>query len=174
MTKKNLFIALGLVAFVSIGAGCTGEGDLEGEFSDPLIIDDSVSVVEDDANLEETGQVSVEGESEGEQGLIDIDLDVEAEGSVSVPVALEIAMESGNFFFEPAIITASPGQEVKITISENSGMHTFVIDEINFKQTVEAGAILSFTAPETTGRYSYYCDIGPHRQLGMEGVLVVE
>ena len=63
------------------------------------------------------------------------------------PEAVFVSMESGNFFFSPSSITAEPGQEVVISITENSGTHTFVIDEIGYKSGVSTGDTLSFTAP---------------------------
>ena len=90
------------------------------------------------------------------------------------PEAVFVSMESGNFFFSPSSITAEPGQEVVISITENSGTHTFVIDEIGYKSGVSTGDTLSFTAPTEPGSYSYYCDVGSHRALGMEGTLIVE
>ena len=88
--------------------------------------------------------------------------------------ALSITMKSGNFFFEPSQMTASPGQEVHLTFLENSGFHTFVIDEIALNESIETGNTISFTAPMTPGNYAYYCDVGSHRSMGMEGILIVK
>ncbi len=90
------------------------------------------------------------------------------------PEPLAIAMTSGNFFFDPATITASPGQKVSISFTDNEGTHTFVIDEIGLKKTITTGTVVVFTAPTAPGSYPYYCDIGAHRKLGMEGVLIVK
>ncbi len=102
----------------------------------------------------------------------------ESEKASSVPIAdpvpLSITMTSGNFFFDPATITASPGQSVSVTFTGNEGVHTFVIDELELKKTISVGTVVTFTAPSTPGSYAYYCDIGAHRKLGMEGVLVVK
>lgn len=103
-----------------------------------------------------------------------VDTTAEADINVNVSLGLDISMKSGNFFFEPASIKASPGQTVTVNITENAGFHTFVIDEIGFKQTVKAGESFTFVAPSEPGNYAYYCDIGSHRALGMEGVLTVK
>lgn len=92
----------------------------------------------------------------------------------SVVETLAVAMTSGNFFFDPAIITASPGQNVSISIASNEGTHTFVIEEIGLKKQITTGTVVTFTAPTTPGSYAYYCDVGAHRKLGMEGVLIVK
>lgn len=87
---------------------------------------------------------------------------------------LSVTMTSGNFFFDPVSLTASPGQSVSISFSENEGVHTFVIDEIGLKKTISTGGVVTFAAPTVPGSYAYYCDVGAHRKLGMEGVLIVK
>lgn len=87
---------------------------------------------------------------------------------------VNLDMVSGNFFFEPNTISAAPGDSIKITFTENSGFHTFVIDELELNFSIEEGEALKFTAPTEPGSYSYYCDIGSHRAFGMEGTLIVE
>lgn len=98
---------------------------------------------------------------------------VMAEAEVILPT-LKVDMRSGNFFFEPKIVTASAGQQVEITFDENDGFHTIVIDEINFKQPIKADGTVSFVAPTKLGNYPIYCDVGSHRAKGMEALLVVE
>lgn len=98
----------------------------------------------------------------------------ETSPAVTVPDALSITMTSGNFFFDPAAITASPGQQVSISFTGNEGVHTFVIDELGLKKSITVGTFVTFTAPSTPGNYAYYCDVGAHRKLGMEGVLMVK
>jgi plastocyanin len=85
-----------------------------------------------------------------------------------------VDMKSGNFFFEPANITAEAGQKIEVTFTENTGFHTFVIDEIDLNAQIEEGETITFTAPEEPGSYAFYCDVGNHRAAGMEGVLTVE
>ncbi len=56
--------------------------------------------------------------------------------------------------------------------------HNWVIDEINGAQseTIAPGdsTTFSFTAPTEPGQYTYYCNIGDHRDRGMVGTLTVE
>lgn len=87
---------------------------------------------------------------------------------------LAVDMTAGNFFFEGERIFAAPGQEIAVQFSHVSGEHTFVIDELDLAYPIRTGTALTFTAPQTPGTYTYYCDTGSHRKLGMEGVLVVE
>ncbi len=92
--------------------------------------------------------------------------------TASEPIA--ISMIADNFSFSPTTITATPGQVVNVTISSNSGFHTLVIDEIGLKETTKTGGVISFTAPTTPGSYPFYCDVGSHQSLGMEGTLIVK
>lgn len=92
---------------------------------------------------------------------------------VTILAPLEISLTSGNFYFDPPLIEAKPGQVVHVTVSENMGLHTFVIDSIGLRAQLADGATFSFTAPQKSGDYAFYCDIGEHRKLGMEGVLRV-
>lgn len=80
-------------------------------------------------------------------------------------------VESGNFFFEPNLITADSG-EITITISRNAGFHTFVIDELGVKEQLSDGTTFSFTAEP--GTYEFYCDVPGHRERGMFGTLEVK
>ena len=99
---------------------------------------------------------------------------IEADTSAVVTVALNVSMESGNFFFKPNTISAKAGQTVNITFSGNEGYHTIVIDEIDFKKTVAASETITFTAPSKPGSYPFICDVGKHAAMGMTGTLIVE
>lgn len=86
---------------------------------------------------------------------------------------LVLNMAAGNFFFDPPVIRATPGQTIQITFTENDGFHTFVLEETGFNAQVKTGETIEFEAPATPGEYPFYCDIGQHRALGMEGLLTV-
>lgn len=91
------------------------------------------------------------------------------------PVTLRnINLKDGEFFFDPKSISVKKGETFTITFAGVSGNHTFNIDELDLHAEISSGKVLTITAPASPGRYSYYCNIGPHRTLGMEGVLVVE
>lgn len=151
MQKYALFFAV----IVLLGAGCTKPVENE-----PTSIQ---AVIMDNGN----GDVTIEVLPENEV----VKLEEERENTMP---AKKVEMISDNFYFDPASITVQTGQKVEITFSKNSGFHTFVIDEIGFKKTVSSGETLSFTAPEKAGEYTFYCDVGSHRALGMEGVLYVK
>lgn len=88
----------------------------------------------------------------------------------------DITVTGSNFKFEPSTITVKKGQKVKITFTNAGGMHDFVIDEFNVKtkmiQTGQSDTV-EFT-PDKTGTFQYYCSVGNHRAMGMQGTLTVE
>lgn len=84
--------------------------------------------------------------------------------------ASSLTLSVGNFFFRPSSLTVNEG-EVQVTVEQSSGGHTFVIDELNVKESLSVGSEFSFTAKP--GVYEYYCDVPGHRQLGMVGSLQV-
>lgn len=95
----------------------------------------------------------------------------------SEPEMLEITVEGGNYSYNPDSITVKQGQKVRLTFKSMGGFHDFVIDEIPGAQSerVSAGgtSVIEFT-PTKIGSFAYYCSVGSHRALGMEGVLIVE
>ena len=75
------------------------------------------------------------------------------------------------------VLRAKVGDTVEITISSGEGAeHDIVIPELNVaskKFSAASGAVkVSFQLTQP-GKFSYYCSIPGHRQIGMEGVLEV-
>lgn len=161
---------LPLIFVFLLGAGCAVDSNNDeldstttGEVTDDMLVPDTDGDLDDDTIVD-----AVEPEDEAED---DGDVD---DTATTEEAGVSVFMKSGNFFFEPDIIKAKAGQKVNITFTDNSGSHTFVIDEIGLKETIPAKGAISFTAPTTPGHYEFYCDVGSHKQLGMKGTLVVE
>lgn len=186
--KKFTILAISLVL---LGAGCA-QGGSGVEIPDissgatlqvpapgnegvvEMIVNDESKEEEPEAEEDETLVVDEEAVVE-DVSVEDAAADETSQGEVTAELPVKkVTMESGNFFFSPASIAVEAGQMVEITFSKNSGTHTLVIDEIGFKQTVKEGETISFKAPAQGGTYSFYCDIGKHRALGMEGTLHVK
>ncbi len=91
--------------------------------------------------------------------------------------ALNVTVTGTEFKFDPATITASPGQTINLTF-KNAGTvrHTFVIKEANVNVGADAGqtATATFKAPSTAGTYTYFCDVPGHEEAGMKGTLTVK
>lgn len=89
---------------------------------------------------------------------------------------VELDMSEHRFSVET--IEAAPGEIVTIELTNLQGIHNFVIDELD----VDSGQLaagqsrsVTFVIPENTAgqTYDFYCNVGNHRSLGMEGQLVV-
>jgi plastocyanin len=89
----------------------------------------------------------------------------------------EIVIEGSEFTFDPETFTVGEGETVKIVFRNTGTMiHDFVIDEFNVATSRIAPGeeeAVEFT-PNQTGSFNFYCSVGNHRALGMEGTLVVE
>jgi len=90
-----------------------------------------------------------------------------------------VTVNGFNYAFEPDMLNAEAGAWLDIVFSSTDGFHDMVFvlegDRIEASERVSTGGStnLTFKAPETAGRYVYYCSVGRHRELGMEGSLVV-
>jgi len=86
-----------------------------------------------------------------------------------------VTVEGGNFFFKPNVITVKKGEKVKVTFNNTGGMHDFVIDEFNVKtDVIKTGTTTVEFTPDKTGTFAFYCSVGMHRKMGMEGKLIVQ
>jgi len=93
---------------------------------------------------------------------------------VDVDVELEIA--GGEYYYEPDEITVEAGSEVRIIfVNEGDAGHDLVIDDVGGTEIIEPGGKDSFvfTAPEGEATLVFYCSIGNHRELGMEGEIEI-
>jgi plastocyanin len=148
-----------LLALVLLGAGCAPTTPSN------LSTEPTPEASSQQPEADKTPTIVIEGSAGGS---------VTAEVEPPALPVLKVDMRSGNFFFEPKTIAASAGQQIEATFGANEGFHTFVIDEINFKQTVKQDGVLTFTAPVVPGSYPIYCDVGSHRERGMEAMLIVK
>lgn len=171
---KKIIVVLSI--FALIGAGCAKTPAPQSE----NVIDTSASSVsitttnEDGTTTEQNIVVGKDGQEvkdieRDDEGVPIIDVTFNAEDSVRT-----IDLKSGNFFFEPKVINAKPGEKLRIDFRGNVGTHTFVIDEVKINEIVKDGSGFIFTAPTEPGSYTFYCDVGNHRAMGMEGTLIVK
>jgi nitrite reductase (NO-forming) len=90
--------------------------------------------------------------------------------------AQKIEVSGFNFGFTPKTITVKKGQKVELTFKSTDGTHDFYIDELNVKsKMVQTGTstTVEFT-PDKAGTFDYYCSVGNHRAMGMQGKITVE
>ncbi|MBI4592131.1 cupredoxin domain-containing protein [Candidatus Uhrbacteria bacterium] len=162
---------LSLFAILALaGAGCTQVSttqDTEVEAEAEVAAETTPVTIE--VTTDGEAVVAQEGETTiDENGIPVTEIILGAEPDV------EVSMEVVNFSFTPNVINASPGDRVSVTFSKNTGFHTFTIDEVGLEFAIAQGEVLNFTAPDEPGSYPFYCSIGSHRTMGLEGTLIVE
>ncbi|MBR9704194.1 hypothetical protein GOV12_02190 [Candidatus Pacearchaeota archaeon] len=72
-------------------------------------------------------------------------------------------------------IIVKEGDIIKIEFTSTGGFHDFVIDELGAKtDKINTGdtTTIEFVASKK-GTFNYYCSVGNHRGLGMEGNIIV-
>jgi len=82
-------------------------------------------------------------------------------------------LTSGNLFFSPKILTVVKYKPVKINI-QNTGTHTFTIDELGVEVLLRKSFETVKFTPATSGTFEYYCSVPGHRESGQFGSLMVE
>lgn len=89
----------------------------------------------------------------------------------------EITVEGSEFSFSPSSITLSKGEKIRIIFRNKGGApHNFVVESLGVAtKTIPPGGTdtVEFVA-DKSGSFTFYCAVGNHRQLGMEGKLNVE
>jgi plastocyanin len=100
---------------------------------------------------------------------------VETPGTVSG--VKEIVIEGDEYAFSPKTITLFKGEKVRLTFKNTGNLpHNFMVQGLGIAtRTISGGQTdtVEFT-PEEAGTYPFYCSVGGHKDLGMEGSIVVE
>ncbi len=84
-------------------------------------------------------------------------------------------MTTKNFSFSVKEMTVSKGANVTVELTNEEGVHDFVIDELGVTSgMLPTGEPVSITIPtDKPGTYEYYCSVGSHRKMGMVGTLTI-
>jgi plastocyanin len=102
---------------------------------------------------------------------------VEDSDSMEEESIREISVDGNEYEFSPSSITVTEGEKVRLIFTNVGSMpHDFVIDELGVRsRTISGGGTdtVEFTANQS-GTFSFYCSVGNHRALGMEGDLEVQ
>ena len=91
--------------------------------------------------------------------------------------ALNVTITATEFKYDPAVINATPGQTISLTLKNTGSVqHSFVFANANVKLIVDPGksGTQTFTAPTAAGTYTFECDIAGHKEAGMVGQLIVK
>lgn len=90
---------------------------------------------------------------------------------------VDFIVEGDEFSFNPASISARPGDIVRITFKNvGSVAHTYTIDELGVDTGfVRAGksATVEFVAPDESVKFRSYCAVPGHAKAGMVGEVVI-
>lgn len=155
--NKNLTI--GIVVLLLLGLG--GYFMISNSTINETVTDTQESMVVDLS--EETSDV--------EEMITDEDLGTEAGEE------LEILITASDFQFDPNKFTVEAGQQVVLTLNSSGMPHDIVFEDLDVRTEIIMSGnseTITFTAPDEPGEYAYYCSVGNHRALGMEGVMIVE
>lgn len=89
----------------------------------------------------------------------------------------EITVEGDEYSFSPESLSVTAEERISLTFKNMGNFpHNFTIDELGVATKTIAGGetnTVEFTA-QTSGTFTFYCSVGGHRELGMEGDLEVE
>lgn len=87
-----------------------------------------------------------------------------------------IEVQGLNFSYDQKEIKVKKGEKIAVKFVNTEGFHDFVIDELNVRtQRIGEGKSETILIPtDKTGTYAYYCSVGQHRKMGMEGKLTIE
>jgi plastocyanin len=87
-----------------------------------------------------------------------------------------IELDAFDFAYSQEEIRVEQGERIRIVIRNTQGTHDFNIDEFNVHSEIipEGTAISVEFLADRRGEFAYYCSIGNHRAMGMEGMLIVE
>jgi len=89
----------------------------------------------------------------------------------------EITVLGNEYSFSPSSLSLVKGEKVRLTFTNTgSQFHNLVINELGIKTKTVAGGksdTIEFTSLES-GVFNFFCGIGDHQSLGMEGKLHVE
>ena len=96
--------------------------------------------------------------------------------STSTPTPKEFTVVASNFAFSTSTITVNKGDVVKVTLKNTDGFHSLKIDGYNVgSRQLKAGETDTFLfVADTVGTFDFYCTVGNHRAMGMEGKLIVK
>lgn len=122
--------------------------------------------------IEEGPQVSQEFPAPGNEGTPEMVVSTD-----SASPEKEIVVSGDEYSFSPTSISLTQGETVKVTFKNTGGLpHNFVITELGIStKTIPGGQEDSVTfTVEKTGMYAFFCSVGNHRQLGMEGEVSIK
>jgi glucose/arabinose dehydrogenase len=103
-----------------------------------------------------------------------------AAGAGGEQTARLVELIATEYHFNPSVVHAEPGEKLIISLRNlGATAHSIELElpsgEVELEGTAapEETAQLEITAPTVADSYTFYCPVANHRELGMEGTLVV-
>ena len=87
-----------------------------------------------------------------------------------------IQVAASDFEFDPAELTADPGEISFELTNDGEAPHALEIEGNGVEEsseTIDAGASTTLTVTLEEGTYEIYCPVGNHKDMGMVGTLTV-
>lgn len=102
---------------------------------------------------------------------------IQSEGTPATGAVKEVTVKGNEYSFSPKSLSLTKGEAVKLTF-ENIGKlpHNITVNELGVStKTIPGGSsdTVEFTVSKS-GTFSFYCSVGSHRSLGMEGEMEVK
>lgn len=88
----------------------------------------------------------------------------------------EFTIRESNFKLIPSNITVNQGDLVKITVAVDQGIHNLFVERYDQRVNVASSGksqVMEFVA-DKSGTFKMWCEVAGHRDLGMEGQLIVQ
>lgn len=108
--------------------------------------------------------------------LLVVSLVVNPTQAANMKKTKSIVVSGQNFSFSPNKIALQKNKKVKIVFKNVEGFHDFKIEGMKVAtKIIKTGeeASVSFT-PNKKGAFKFYCSVGKHRAMGMQGTLTVK
>ncbi|HAV15087.1 MAG TPA: hypothetical protein DCX25_02045 [Candidatus Pacebacteria bacterium] len=87
-----------------------------------------------------------------------------------------ITVSAVNFSYDKQEIRIKKGEKLTIHFVNTEGKHNIVFEGLNAQtDVIGEGQTQDIDVPtDTAGTFAYFCSVGNHRKMGMEGKLIVE
>lgn len=112
----------------------------------------------------------------GRKALLVLALFAAASCTSSTPPEKEIHVACKEFAFAPSRLSVMAGQPLILVLDNSRGLveHDFTIDDLGLRLQAKAGAIAKVSHVfDKPGTYPFRCSLPGHKELGMEGSLLV-
>ena len=169
MPNRTMKLIAGLFAMAIVGAACgksSNSATTSPATSQPAVSSPSASESPEptaSASESEGGTITIGSDTANDHGTKD--------ASGMSELELELDDEGTVFYFEPTVITGTPGQSLTLELkNEGSALHNFSLTEQSIDTDVQSGGTgsVTVTIPQT-GFVEFFCKY--HKALGMVGEL---